>query len=558
MRKILCISAFLCTGMLAAQTPIQREVDVTRAYEPSVQNALKINRMPDMTDTVQTRPEFRYPALSRPIEAGFPVASLAPVRLAAIDRMVEQPFYLELGAGYPLRSVGDLRYTHVSDRLTFGAFATHTGRYDRIVNDMGIEESAAGTDNNAGLALDLRPAAGFSIDAEAGYRFRSVTRYGYYGSENDMAYYELSDDALKQFYHNPRARISLGSDPRDQRRVNARLGGGVDYFAERYRYDRLSWLADAAIGLRLGEGTLALDADLRVTRGMENLLGYKSTTAQGKLSYLFEKEEFKYGIGLGFAHWESVLYTGAETTGRSVFLPQFLLEKALFEGRLTPFFELRSSIESNTFSSLMLRNPYVFSGTRASKTVAYRGRIGARGTLGHTFRYKAYLGYDRLDNAVYWVNTQEYSSFGNAFSTLSDDLTAYRGGVEMQVNILDVITLRAAASGARYDSKNFESPGGLPELTIEGGVGYNHRNRLYIDLGMELIGERTMYERRRGALTTHLLPQQIDLRASVEYRATPRLGVFVRMNNLLDHDLYVFNRYREPGIGGTLGVRISF
>ncbi len=544
--------------MLAAQTPIRREVDVTRAYEPSVQDALKIGRMPDMTDTVQTRPEFRYPVLSRPIEEGFPVASLAPVRLAAIDRMVEQPFYLKLGAGYPLRSEGDLRYTRVSDRATFGAFATHKGRYDRIVNDMGIEESAAGTDNRAGLALDLRSGGGFSIDAEAGYRFRNVTRYGYYGPENEMIYYELSDDALKQFYHNPHARISLGSDPRDPRRVNARLGGGVDYFAERYRYDRLSWLGDAAVGLRMGNGTLALEGDLVATRGRGNLPGYKSTTVRGKLSYRYEKEGLKYAVGLGIGHWESVLYAGAEPGGRSVFLPQLLLEKTLFEGRLTPFFELNSGIESNTFWSLLLQNPYVFSGTRAPKTVAYRARIGARGTLGHAFRYRAYLGYDRLDDALYWVNTQEYSSFGNAFSTLSDDLTAFRAGVEVRANILDMFTLHAAANGARYDSKNFSRPGGLPDLTIEGGVGYNYRNRLYIDLRAELIGERLMYEYRSGALATHLLPQQVDLRASLEYWATLRLGLFVQANNLLDQDLYVFNRYREPGIGGTLGVKISF
>lgn len=558
-RMILLTLAVASLTARAAAQNIQREVDVTRAYEPSVQNALKLNIMPDMADTAQMRPEFNYEITPRPLSYGFAVNPLTAARLAAVGRPVQLPFYAKLGAGYPLQSVADLRYAKaLNERVDFGAFASHYGRYGKIENDMAVKESAFGTDNRVGAFLDFRPAEDFSIRTDLGYNFRNVTRYGYYGLPADKPYYDLSDDALKQFYHNPYAKVTMGHDFLHPGKINVRVGVGVDYFAERYKYDQFRWDLDALFGFRAGiDGLVTVGVNAGLTGGQNNLKGYKNTLVRGEIAYAYEYDGLRFRLGAGFGGSETTPGEGKEEYSKYVFLPQLTLEKDLFYGKLTPFLDLRSGITDNSYGELMKRNPYTFSGVTAPNTIGYEARAGIKGTLG-SFKYKVYGGYDMLKDNFYWANVQEYSAFGNAFTALTDSLNVFRAGVELQANIVNAVTLYGAFQYSSYDSEGYEFAAGLPEIKADFGVTYNHRNRFYLTAGAGFVGERTMYEYNYSTLKTNVIPWQMDLKVGADYFVNKQFGVFLQVNNLLNHDLYEFNRYRELGINGTVGIKLSF
>jgi hypothetical protein len=571
---ILGISLF-CIATAVAQDPLQRQVDVTRAYEPSVQNALKLNIAPDMTDTVQTRPDHQYLITPRPLNYGFDVGPLTAARFTAADESARLPFYAKIGAGGPLQSMADIRYSQSSDRLKYGAFFTHTGRYGKIANDMEIKESRFGTDNRIGGFVDFRPGLGpqtdFSIGAEAGYRFRNVTRYGYYyPAAKKPAWILTGDEYMKQLFHNPYVRISAGSDFRGPQRVHARIGGGVNYFADRFQYNQLRWEVDGLLGFRINNGgLLTFGPDVRTTRGQKNRQGYENTIIQLEAAYTFEKNGVRFHLGAGFGSSAITLHEGGDST-RNAFLPQISVEKTLHDGRLIPFLEVCSKIEDNSYGELAGRNPYLYSGQSAPNTIRYDARIGIRGTLAEMLKYTVYGGYAMRKDAVLWANAYSgypsaangasqpfYGQGGNVFTVLTDDLNGFEAGLDLRANLFNALVWQAGLNVRHWSSDTQAEAWGLPGMEAHTGLTYNHRDRLCLKADLEYTGKRQMYSLLSGG-TSNELPGQTNLTFGVDYFLHKQIGAFLQLDNLLNQRLYHFNYYREPGLNVLIGVKLSF
>lgn len=78
-------------------TTINKQVEVVKAYRPSVSDAYKISPMPEIDDTTHFRPQFDYHIDSEPVTTGF---KTVPVSAATINlhESTENGYgYLKLG-----------------------------------------------------------------------------------------------------------------------------------------------------------------------------------------------------------------------------------------------------------------------------------------------------------------------------------------------------------------------------------------------------------------------------------------------------------------------------
>lgn len=72
-KAILCAAVALAFLPARAQKPegdLNREMEVTREYEPSVDAASKLGVKPNMVDTVALRPEVDFSVTPRPVTQG--------------------------------------------------------------------------------------------------------------------------------------------------------------------------------------------------------------------------------------------------------------------------------------------------------------------------------------------------------------------------------------------------------------------------------------------------------------------------------------------------------
>ena len=107
-KAILCAAVALAFLPARAQKPegdLNREMEVTREYEPSVDAASKLGVKPNMVDTVALRPEVDFSVTPRPVTQGFGVTPIKPVQVNLDDYRTFGPLYVKAGVGAPQQSV---------------------------------------------------------------------------------------------------------------------------------------------------------------------------------------------------------------------------------------------------------------------------------------------------------------------------------------------------------------------------------------------------------------------------------------------------------------------
>ena len=180
-KAILCAAVALAFLPARAQKPegdLNREMEVTREYEPSVDAASKLGVKPNMVDTVALRPEVDFSVTPRPVTQGFGVTPIKPVQVNLDDYRTFGPLYVKAGVGAPLQSVLDAYFSSTQKRDgKWGVYVNHYGSWSDIKNVNGIKTPASQTFNSVGAYGEHRFGR-FGISGEIGYDKYNIISYG--------------------------------------------------------------------------------------------------------------------------------------------------------------------------------------------------------------------------------------------------------------------------------------------------------------------------------------------------------------------------------------------
>ena len=171
-KTIILIAAAVAACPAWAQKPeegdLNRQMEVTRDYEPTVNEASKLNVKPDMNDTVALRPEVTYKVHPSPISYGFEVTPIKPVSVSLDNYRQDRPLYLKVGVGVPFQSVVDAYFSSTQNvNGKWGVLVNHYGSWSDRKNDNGVKTPAAQTFNRIG-AYGERRFGRFGIGGELG------------------------------------------------------------------------------------------------------------------------------------------------------------------------------------------------------------------------------------------------------------------------------------------------------------------------------------------------------------------------------------------------------
>ena len=112
-------------GVLNAQ--VEKRVEVSKAYVPSVEHATKLAVRPNMVDTAAIQPEIDYSITPLTLETQLATRPIRPATITYWEFDRPLPFYLKAGAGYPLNSALDL---YVSTQNPDIGYALHLTLHD--------------------------------------------------------------------------------------------------------------------------------------------------------------------------------------------------------------------------------------------------------------------------------------------------------------------------------------------------------------------------------------------------------------------------------------------
>lgn len=565
------VSLWFVPSVTEAQ--VDKKVVVTKTYKPVVSGALKLPITPDMADTVKMRPEIDYgitPLMYSPELAA--AHSFKPAKVTYWDFNRPTNFYLKLGVGYPINTVGDFYMSTYNVRTGYlMAAANHYGEFGKQRNWFGDSRNILKSSTRARVAGGLY-AGKRMFEGELVYDSEVGRRYGaplsFYSTDNAAP----SDPSLTAEYEDFKLKFRFGDDFQDLSRTNFNIDLYGDFFhdksdwiGERYNLQQFDYGIDGRIGRRLKERHY-VEADLRYNgqKGIKNL-HYSDNTVWAGLRYGYNTSLFDMLVGVDYC------YDNSDRAHHYV-LPYLKMQFNIFaNGALTPFVEVDGTLHNNDYFSLARHTVYVgYTDEMAAlpNTLEYALRAGFAGKVRGRFGYSLYVGLSHADNALYWYNYDYEWMMAKAARREMLSLN-----LELDYRPVDAIILSAGVHGRFF--KEYAKLNGIEmgsgESPIEGDLKFRYRHKKFSVGASAAFGGATEWTSVEPAEymmlnadselhTVHnvRMPGYVDLGVDFEWNLKEDWKIFVEGSNLANMKIYKLAYFRQQGIRCTAGFKFTF
>ena len=566
--------------LVAAQ--VEKRVEVTKAYVPRVESALKLAVEPDMTDTTRMRPEIDYTVTPLSLQTTLATRPIRPATVTYWEFNRPLPFYLKVGAGYPLNSVLDF-YASTQNPSTgyVIGYLNHEGRYAKIANEIGVKNNSTRMYNRAGVAAG-KYFGRHVLEGELSCDNRMYHRYGSYTTDPDLPEEQLRALGIGGMndYGDAALSVRFGDDFQDLSRVNFEVGLHGDLFFDHSdlpgdgeRSRQLNLGAEGRIARGFGRSSFSLGIGYDAFGGQQWLSGCWQQLIRASLRYHYAGGVV--GLEAGADYYHDRVETPGEPealveTG-DYFIPFARLVFNLGTPGLKPFFEADGGVSPNDFRTLTAVNPYVAPGTWLDKSsVDYNFRAGLGGSLWRNrFTYRVYAGFSVQDNRLFWATLLERSGADGEYETFASTfipqlgrqtVTSFNGEIEYRP--LSSLMFDLGVHGRFY---NVESDWDNGEASFVGNVGVTYTGRkVAFGVGARMESERRwttldyLFSDEISYLPVFRVPFTVDLRAHFDWHVSHRVTLFAEGRNLADQRLFDFARYPELGANFTVGVKATF
>lgn len=561
----------LCGALLVTLTAVaqvEKQVEVTKAYIPSLEVAEKLPISPDMTDTMTLRPEIDYTITPLSLETTLLTRPIRPATVTYWEFNRPRPLYMKAAVGMSLQSALDLYASTQNPGTGYAVgYLQHEGRYGKIKNDFGYRNRADRMTNRVGAAAGVYLGRRI-LEGDLNYRHRHDRRYGMYYPKGSTI------PGGRVGYSDADFTVRIGDDFLNLSRLNfeVKLDGALffdhsDPIAEQVRGRQLDLGAAARLARSWRVHRLALELGYRRMAGGKGLDGNEEQLLMAGLRYGVTRPRMSLQLGVDFYHdaVESPLADGSEVD--NCLLPQVRWEFNLARKAIKPFLHLDSHLTTNDYRSLTELNPYVFTNVWAlHPTVEHDLKAGLRGSFGRErFAYRLYGELALVRNYRYWFLCALHERlpenyFGGWMAFEQDELTSIGFGGELTYRPTTSLSFEL---GARF--RSFEEDAALPhgEAEIEGkfAMQYEHR-KFRLGITAEAMSERrwayltpTVPSVEAGSFET---PFAVDLQLDFEWIFSSSMTAFIECRNLANQPLYRYPCYPEYGINALVGVRMSF
>lgn len=566
--------------LVAAQ--VEKRVEVTKAYVPRVESALKLAVEPDMTDTTRMRPEIDYTVTPLSLQTTLATRPIRPATVTYWEFNRPLPFYLKVGAGYPLNSVVDF-YASTQNPSTgyLIGYLNHEGRYAKIANEIGVKNNSTRMYNRAGVAAG-KYFGRHVLEGELSCDNRMYHRYGSYTTDPNLPEEQLRALGIGGMndYGDAALSVRFGNDFQDLSRVNFEVGLHGDLFFDHSdlpgdgeRSRQLNLGAEGRIARGFGRSSFSLGIGYDAFGGQQWLSGCWQQLIRASLRYHYAGGVVGLEAGADYCHDrvetpgepEALVETG------DYFIPFARLVFNLGTPGLKPFFEADGGVSPNDFRTLTAVNPYVAPGTWLDKSsVDYNFRAGLGGSLWRNrFTYRVYAGFSVQDNRLFWATLLERSGAADEYETFASTfipqlgrqtVTSFNGEIEYRP--ISSLRFDLGVHGRFY---NKECDWANGEASFVGNVGVTYTGRkVAFGVGARMESERRwttldyLFSDEISYLPVFRVPFTVDLRAHFDWHVSHRVTLFAEGRNLADQRLFDFARYPELGANFTVGVKATF
>lgn len=582
--KVLCVIAMLgCASGIMAQEEVNkeekslnREMTLEREYDPSVQDANKVNTLPAVKEPTVKKRAIDYAVFAVPTEPEKQISVLPSGKIMADMDYNKRRGYLNLAAGMNLNINGDFGYHILStEKDNLNVYLSHRSTNGNI-NYIQIDDKVKAklNDNLGGLNYKHKfEKAVFNIGAKYGY-----SGFNYYGLpvtgnlEEAGTNLDLADRTTNQVNQTIGANIGIESEDEE-----APFGYMVDFdyinFSHKYGADAKS---DGPT-----ENTFELKFNLFAPFGGNQRIGlaglaeYFSYNLPERCSfenhaevilnpyYTIEGDIWNLKLGA-----KAMIVTGENSkfaASPDIAFDVEVADKTVF------YLKADGKLYSNSMYETALVNRYV---NPTEELMPSRNwldaNLGIKSGVVPGFWFDVFAGYKITSSDVLYLPSRvfEQDGFGNFAEAMSDINTKrFFAGVNLKYNYqkLFEINLKGVYNNwkANYGDSwiggeanaELDRAWGKPTAEINAGVTVRPIDKLAVDVNYYLATGR--YTQLGGNEEVNLNNiNELNIRGM--YNINKTFSVNVQLNNVLFQKYDIYYGYPAQGFNLMGGINVNF
>jgi len=566
---------------------LKQEVEVTKAYQPTVNEAVKINDIPEVKNEQTEPPVFDYSIFSKPVFTTFDVTPIAAAKMVGDPRPEMGIGLLKLGFGNYITPYGELFFNVQPDKKSnFGMHFSSLSSFGDMSLRNGDQVKAVQSDNLAEI-FGKKFFRKSTLSGSLAFDRKSFRYYGYAG---DILTEDQKDQMIpyfgdKQYFSKGTASIHLKSETLSAYDLNYDFGINYHYLITKTGQSENEFNFTSELAKRFDKFLGGLQV---------GITHYSADSVFNRFSNAYSGKQQLLINGNPFIKWQAktaFLQVGLNTTAvfdddtdaSLMIWPKINAEWSPVSKVLTLFAGMDGHLKHNTYSGIASENPFVDPyHDVANANFKYIFSGGLKGKLTAKTNYVAKASYSKItDQHFYILESQNLYNplatnrmLNNTFSWVYDDLKLLNLSGEVLHFVSDDFSVHLLGNYYSYKLNAEQKAWQMPnfDLTLSGIYKPTDALRLMADIFLE--GRRTAlirdYELPQSTIinpdpvgvlrTDHEIGMKpiVDLNFSADYQIATKFKLFLKLNNLAFQKYEQWHGYTSKGFNWLAGISYSF
>ena len=580
--KYILLLLFIVTSTVAIaqkDSTLMREVEVTKAYKPTISDANKINEMPKIDETEHQTPKFDYNISSQPILNTF---SVTPLKAATIDNAQQKATgygLIRAGVGNYNKPYGEFFFNNLNSKKSiFGIHAKHLSSFGKIKLEGGNKVDAPYSKNQAEVyykqALNKSV---LSIDVDIKH-----DGFNYYGYPVDSIPASLLKENQSLTYQGEKQTFTKSGIRIGLKNPNAEIDDQVFNFNFDYHYFGTKTGQSEHFGefemdfqKPIETGTIITDAGITFAQSDNIYNEILDTIGKKTQTWFFVKPAWVYtgkiaSVSLGINAW-FIMDNDMDAVAKIApnIRVDFMPVKDIFKF----YAGLDGNYINNHYSKIAYENPFVdprHDVKNSFEKIHFYG--GIDGKFSAKTNFKVSVDYSLTDDKpLYFLNKISYSEpiVVNTFDILYDDINLLKFNLEIFHTSSERLNLLISGNYYAYNLNEQVEAWNLPNWDATFSLDYKITEQLSVGTDIFLIGQRKALIRSNtftllsGSVDlptdkTYNLDTAFDLNVNANYQITPKFAAFGQLNNFGFQKYQRWFGYPVQSFNALVGVSYAF
>ena len=563
---LLFVFAVILTSAQERDTTLTQQVEVVKAYKPTISDAFKIIDMPPIEVEEHQKPNFNYNIYSKPIYNTFSVNTLKAATISQKPREDTGFGLVKAGFGNYNKPYGEVFFNSQNSRNTiFGLHGKHLSSHGNINLTGGNKVKAPFSENEAEMYVKhLFRGAVLSVNLNFDHN-----GFNYYGYPEDSIPMVIRQEDQKINYQGKKQTFSKGG--LDINLVNQTAGSNDVKFDFNFLYSYFGtktnqrehfaeFMADVQKPFDRGTGMI----EAGVTFVQANEIFNKTLLATGKSQQIWLTAQPAYYLGnemanikVGFKSW-FVMDNDVDVVAKLA--PDIRVNFAPVKDIINIYAGIDGNYINNHYSKIAYENPFVNPTHDVQNTMEkFRFYGGFDGKFATKTNFKLSVDYSMFSKyPFYYLNqnvipvtgaTPNPSVINNTFNLLYDDMDMLKLNLEIFHASSEKADLILSGNYYIYKLDAQKEAWNLPDWDTKLSLGYKINDQLSVSSDIYLIGKRTALiveltsigenssaivkssENEEMINKSYILDTVVDLNFMANYKITQNFSVFASLNN---------------------------